>query len=52
MVNVYFDDYGKMLATQKIKVVDESIAVLMDLDIYDAKTGLSQENEEGRGIFF
>jgi len=52
MVNVYFDNYRKMLATQKIKMVDESIAVLTDLDIYDAKTGLSQEIEEGTGIFF
>lgn len=52
MVNVYYDDYGKMLATQKIKMVDESVAVLMDLAIYDAKTGLSQEIEEGTGIFF
>ena len=52
MVNVYFDDYRKMLATQKIKMVDESIAVLVDLDIYNAKTGLSQEIEEGTGIFF
>ena len=41
-----------MLATQKIKLIDESIAVLVDLDIYDARTGLSQEIEEGTGIFF
>lgn len=43
MVNVYSDDYEKIRATQKIKVVDKSIAILIDLDIYDAKTGLSQE---------
>ena len=52
MIEVYLDAYKKMLATQKIKPIDESIAVLVDLDIYDARTGLTQEIEEGTGIFF
>lgn len=52
MVNVYFETYKKMLAAQKIKLIDESIAVLVDLDIYDARTGLAQEVKEGTGIFF
>lgn len=52
MVNVYLGLYKEMLATQKIKVIDESIAILIDLDIYDSKTGLTQEIEEGTGIFF
>lgn len=52
IVEVYLDAYKKMLATQKIEVIDESIAVLIDLDIYDSRTGLTQEIEEGTGIFF
>lgn len=52
MVEVHLDEYKKMLATQKIRSVDESIAVLIDLDIYDLRTGLTQEIEEGTGIFF
>lgn len=52
MVEVYLDAYKKMLATQKIKLVDESIAILIDLDIYDLRTGLTQEIAEGTGIFF
>ena len=52
MVNVYLDDYKKILSAQKIKVIDESIAVLIDLDIYDTKTGLSKEIQEGQAIIF
>ena len=52
MVEVYLDTYKKMLATQKITLVYESIAILVDLDIYDARTGLTQEIGEGTGIFF
>lgn len=52
MVGVYPDAYKEMLATQKIKLIDESIAILIDLDIYDLRTGLTQEIEEGTGIFF
>ena len=52
IVEVYPYEYNKMLATQKIKLADESIAVLIDLDIYDLRTGLTQEIEEGTGIFF
>ena len=52
MINVYLETYKKMLAAQKIKLIDESIAVLVDLDIYDARTGLAQEVKEGTGIFF
>lgn len=52
MVNVYLETYKKMLAAQKIKLIDESIAVLVDLDIYDARRGLAQEVKEGTGIFF
>ncbi|MBO4780049.1 MAG: CRISPR-associated helicase Cas3' [Selenomonadaceae bacterium] len=52
VVNVYLDTYKKMLVAQKITVIDESLAVLIDLDIYDARTGLTQEIEEGAGIFF
>ena len=52
MINVYLDAYKKMLAAQKIKLIDESISVLVDFDIYDARTGLTQEIAEDTGIFF
>ena len=52
VVNVYYKTYEKMLSAQKIKLVDESLAVLVDLNLYDQYTGLNLEIEEGIGIFF
>ena len=52
IVNVYDADYKKMSASQKIKIIDESLAVLADLNLYDSSTGLNQEIEDGIGIFF
>lgn len=52
IVNVYCTPYEKMLATQKIKVIDESLSVLVDLNLYDSSTGLNQNVEDGIGIFF
>lgn len=52
IVNVYCDTYQKMLSAQKIKLIDESIALLVDLNLYGEDTGLNLEIEEGIGIFF
>lgn len=51
-VNVYRASYEKMLAAQKIKIKNESLAVLVDLSLYDENTGLIQEIEDDAGIFF
>ena len=52
IVNVYYDTFRKMLSTQKIKLIDESLSVLVDLNLYDENTGLNLEIEDGVGIFF
>ena len=52
IVNVYYDTFRQMLSTQKIKLIDESLAVLVDLNLYDENTGLNFEIEDGVGIFF
>ena len=52
IVNVYYDTFRKMLSTQKIKLIDECLAVLTDLNLYDENTGLNLEIEDGVGIFF
>lgn len=52
IVNVYREQYEKMLAAQKIKLINESLSVLIDLNLYDSNTGLNQNIEDGIGIFF
>lgn len=52
IVNVHCDTYEKMLSAQKIKLVDESLAVLIDSNSYDENAGLNLEIEDGGGIFF
>lgn len=51
-VNVYDEIYKKMFAAQKIKLINESLSVLIDLNLYDSNTGLNQNIEDGIGIFF
>ena len=51
-VNVYNEIYKKMSAAQKIKLINESLSVLIDLNLYDENTGLNQNIEDGIGIFF
>ena len=41
-----------MLAAKKIKLADESLALLEDLDLYDEKTGLNQKIESGLAVIF
>ena len=52
IVNVYGETFKKMVAAQKITMVDESLALLSDLNLYDKNTGLNQEIESGSAIIF
>ena len=52
IVNVYEDLYKTMLSSKSIEIIDESLAVLIDLNLYDSKVGLRQEIEDGLAIIF
>ena len=40
-----------MLADGVTEALDEQMAVLKDLSVYKEETGLTYEQEEGRGLF-
>ena len=52
VVNVYGETFKEMLAAQKITMVDESLALLSDLNFYDKNSGLNQKIESGSAIIF
>ena len=43
--------YEQMLADGVTEALDEQMAVLKDLSVYKEETGLTYEQEEGRGLF-
>lgn len=43
--------YEQMLADGVTEAIDDQMAVLKDLSVYQEKTGLTYEQEEGRGLF-
>ena len=43
--------FEKLLAVQKITMLDEELAVLLDLKLYDLHEGLHQNIEEGQEVF-
>ena len=55
MVDVYCgtlsSPYERLLAAQKIALVQENVAVLRDMSLYDSCTGLDSNIEDGQGIF-
>ena len=52
IVNVYGETFKEMLASQKITMIDESLALLSDLNLYDKNTGLNQKTESGLAVIF
>lgn len=43
--------YEQMLADGVTEAIDDQMAVLKDLSVYQEKTGLTYQQEEGRGLF-
>ena len=52
IVNMYEKPYKKMLASKKIEVIDESLALLVDSNLYDSCIGLDQEKEDELAVIF
>lgn len=52
IVNVYDETFKEMLAAQKITMIDESLAMLTDFNLYDRNTGLNQQIESGMALIF
>lgn len=50
-VNVYQCNYDALYGTGSIRPLDDELAVLMDMNKYDAKTGLDASTDSGQGIF-
>ncbi len=50
-VNVYKCNYDALYGTGSIEPLDEELAVLIDMNKYDAKTGLDASTDSGQGIF-
>lgn len=52
IVNVYGETFKEMLAAQKITIIDESLALLSDVNLYDKNTGLNPKIESGMEVIF
>lgn len=52
IVNVYSEPFKEMLSSKKIEMLDESLAVLVDMNLYDSHIGLKQKTEEGLAVIF
>ena len=50
-VQLYEEQYDKMLALSKVEVLDENISVLLDLNAYDSDKGLLVDMNDGIGVF-
>jgi CRISPR-associated endonuclease/helicase Cas3 len=50
-VNVYQCNYEALYGTGSIEVLDDELAVLIDMDKYDVNTGLDANTDSGQGIF-
>ena len=50
-VQLYEEQYDKMLALSKLEVLDENISVLLDLNAYDENKGLIVDMGDGIGVF-
>ena len=56
MVNVYCgknqeSPFEKLDAANKIEVLDDSVAILLDMDSYSHTMGLQLNIEAGQGVF-
>jgi len=50
-VNVYRCNYEALHGTGSIEVLDDELAVLIDMDKYDINSGLDANTDSGQGIF-
>ncbi len=50
-VNVYQCNYDALYGTGSIEPLDKEIAVLIDMDMYDERTGLNANTDSGQAVF-